>query len=350
MNQIKGPAVFLAQFYRDQKPYNSIESISKWCASLGYRGVQIPTWEKGLIDIDAAAGSQAYCDDYTGKLKEAGVEAVDLGSYLQGQCMAFHPAYKIGFQPFFPSGLGEAERLQWAEEQLKKSIMAASRMGIKNVSVMSGGLLWHMIYPWPQRPDGLVDEAFSELAARWLPVLRYAEEKGVTIGYELHPGSDLYDGATFELFLEKTGGISSACITYDPSHFLLQQLDYVDFIRLYADRITAMHVKDAEFNPTGRCGVYGGYQGWADRAGRFRSLGDGQIDFKRIFSMLTQAGYDGWAILEWECCIKSPEQGAREGAPFIADHIIEVSDVAFDDFAGGSTDRTRNRRMLGLKD
>lgn len=350
MKQIKGPAIFLAQFFRNEEPYNSIESISRWAASLGYKGVQVPTWESGLIDLDAAAESKAYCDEYTGKLEELGIEVVDLGAYLQGQCMAFHPAYEIGFQPFFPEGLDDAARIEWASDQIRKSVSAAANMGVGNVSVMSGGLLWHMIYPWPQRPEGLVDEAFEELARRWLPVLRYAEEKGVTIGYELHPGSDLYDGATFEMFLEKTGGISSACITYDPSHFLLQQLDYIDFIRLYGDRIKAMHVKDAEFNPDGRVGVYGGYQGWADRAGRFRSLGDGQVDFKRIFSMLTQFGYDGWAILEWECFIKSPEQGAREGAPFIAGHIIETADVAFDDFAGGATDKQRNRRMLGLED
>jgi hypothetical protein len=73
------------------------------------------------------------------------------------------------------------------------------------------------------------------------------------------------------------------------------------------------------------------------------------VDFKRVFTLLTEAGYDGWAILEWECCIKSPEQGAREGAPFIAAHIIETTEVAFDDFAGGETDVARNRRMLGLE-
>ncbi len=350
MKQIRGPAIFLAQFYRESEPFNSIGSICSWAASLGYRGVQIPTWERGLIDLDAAAESSGYCEDYSGRLNEIGIEIVDLGSYLQGQCMAFHPAYETGFQPFFPAGLNENERLEWAADQLKKSIRAAANLGVKNISVMSGGLLWHMAYPWPQRPEGLVNEAFAELAERWLPVLRFADEHGVTIGYELHPGSDLFDGATFEMFLDRVGNIPSACLTYDPSHFVLQQLDYIDFIRLYADRIKAMHVKDAEFNPTGRTGVYGGFQGWADRAGRFRSPGDGQVDFKRIFSMLTQAGFDGWAILEWECCIKSPEQGAREGAPFISRHIIEVSDVAFDDFAGGATDRHRNRRMLGLED
>ena len=85
-----------------------------------------------------------------------------------------------------------------------------------------------------------------------------------------------------------------------------------------------------------------------NRAGRFRSLGDGQVDFSGIFSKLTQYGYDSWAVLEWECCIKSPEQGAAEGAPFIESHLIEVAGKAFDDFAGGQTDQAQIKRMLGL--
>ena len=128
----------------------------------------------------------------------------------------------------------------------------------------------------------------------------------------------------------------------------MQQLDYLAFIELYGDRIRGFHVKDAEFRPSGRVGVYGGYQPWADRAARFRSLGDGQVDFSRVFTLLTEAEYSSWAVLEWECCVKSPEQGAAEGAPFIARHLIETTDVAFDDFAGGQTDVAANRRILGL--
>ena len=213
---------------------------------------------------------------------------------------------------------------------------------------MSGGFAWHMIYPWPQRPDGIIDEAFDELAKLWKPILDMAADHGITFGYELHPGSDLFDGATYEIFLDKTDNHPAACLTYDASHFVLQQLDYLDFIKLYGDRIKAFHVKDAEFRPDGRVGVYGGYQPWSTRAGRFRSLGDGQVEFKRVFTLLTEVEYDGWAILEWECCVKSPEQGAREGAPFISSHIIEATQVSFDDFAGGETDRDRNRQILGL--
>ncbi|WP_457824591.1 sugar phosphate isomerase/epimerase family protein, partial [Staphylococcus aureus] len=86
--------------------------------------------------------------------------------------------------------------------------------------------------------------------------------------------------------------------------FVLQQLDYLGYIDAYHERIRAFHVKDAEFNATAKQGVYGGFQPWIKRAGRFRSLGDGEIDFGAIFSKLSQYGYDGWAVLEWECCIK----------------------------------------------
>ncbi|MCB0639597.1 MAG: TIM barrel protein, partial [Lewinella sp.] len=153
---------------------------------------------------------------------------------------------------------------------------------------------------------------------------------------------------SFEQFLDALDHHPQAGINYDPSHFILQQLDYLQFIDIYHERIFAFHVKDAEFNPDGRQGVYGGYAGWKERAGRFRSLGDGQVDFKGIFSKLTQYGYDSWAVLEWECCIKSAEQGAREGAPFIREHLIEVATKAFDDFAGGESDQASNRRLLGL--
>lgn len=348
MKTMKGPGIFLAQFLRDEIPFNNLENITKWVAGLGYKGIQIPTWEHRVIDLDKAAESQAYCDEYKGKIKETGLEIIELASYLQGQVLAIHPAYEEMFQPFFPEGLKEKERVEWATEQLIKTVKASANLGAKNISVMSGGFAWHMIYPWPQRPDGIIDESFTELAKRWKPILDVAQEHGITFGYELHPGSDIYDGATYEMFLDKVNEHPSACLTYDPSHFMLQQLDYLQFIDLYHERIKAFHVKDAEFRPNGRVGVYGGYQSWIKRAGRFRSLGDGQVDFKRIFSLLTEYGYDGWAILEWECCIKSSGQGAEEGAPFISNHIIKAAEYAFDDFAGGKTDRERNRKILGL--
>ncbi len=348
MSKIQGPGIFLAQFLRDHEPYDNLKNIATWVASLGYNGVQIPTWDQRVIDLDKAAKSKSYCDDLRTSLDKIGLQVTELAAHLQGQVLAIHPAYETAFGLFYPEGLDDTARVEWATAELIKSVKASANMGLKAVPVLSGGLAWHMMYPWPQRPAGLIDMAFKELYRRWKPVLDVAQDEGITIAYELHPGSDIYDGATFEMFLEVSNNHPAACLNYDPSHFLLQQLDYCEFIQLYGDRITAFHIKDAEYQPSGRVGVYGGYQSWSKRAGRFRSLGDGQVDFTRVFTLLTEAGYAGWAVLEWECCVKSPEQGAAEGAPFIARHIIESTEVAFDDFAGGKSDDELNKKILGL--
>lgn len=345
---MKGPGIFLAQFADDGHPFNTIEGMAEWASGLGYTGVQIPTWDKRLFDLDKAASSKTYCDEYKSKLNDKGLEVCELASYLQGQVLAMHPAYQILFQPFYPNGLNAGEATVWASGELEKTIKASANFGTNNISVMSGGLAWPYIYPWPQRSEGLIDDAFNELTKRWLPLLNSANEQGITFGYELHPGSDLYDGATFQRFLETTNGHPAVGLTYDASHFLLQQLDYLEFIKLFKDRIRAFHVKDAEFHPDGMTGVYGGYRDWKERAGRFRSLGDGQIDFKRIFTLLTDAGFDGWAILEWECCVKGSEQGVAEGSQFIKEHLIKASKRSFDDFAKSSTNPHINKKILGL--
>lgn len=350
MKTIKGPAIFLAQFMGDTAPFNSLDTIAAYMADLGYKGIQIPTWDSRCIDLQKAAESKTYCDEYKGKLKEIGVEVTELSTHLQGQLVAVHPAYDPMFDGFAAPEVrnNPAARTEWAVQQLKWAAKASQNMGLKSHVTFSGALLWPFMYPWPQRPAGLVETGFTELGKRWKPILNAFDEVGVNVGYELHPGEDLHDGVTFEMFLEAVDNHPRAGINYDPSHFVLQQLDYLQFIDFYHERIFAYHVKDAEFNPTGKQGVYGGFQGWADRAGRFRSLGDGQVDFSGIFSKLSQYNYDGWAVLEWECCIKSPEQGAAEGAPFISDHIIEVTAKAFDDFAGTGADEAFNRKVLGL--
>ena len=350
MKTIKGPAIFLAQFMGDEAPFNSLDSICEWAASLGYKGIQIPTWESRLIDLKTAAESKTYCDELKGRINNHGLEITELSTHLQGQLVAVHPAYDLMFDAFAADEVknNPKARTEWAIQQVKDAGSASKHLGIKAHATFSGALLWHTVYPWPQRPDGLVDLGFEELAKRWKPILDHYEDCGVDVCYEIHPGEDLHDGISYEMFLEKVNHHPRACLLYDPSHFVLQQLDYLDYIDIYHERIKMFHVKDAEFNPTGRAGVYGGYQSWVNRPGRFRSLGDGEVDFASIFSKLSQYGFDGWAVMEWECCIKSPEQGAEEGAPFIADHIIRVTEKAFDDFAGGETDKGFLKRILGL--
>ncbi len=350
MKTIKGPAIFLAQFMGDEAPFNDFKSICKWAADLGYIGVQVPSWDGRCMDLQKAAESKDYAQELQGIAREQGVEITELSTHLQGQLVAVHPAYDTMFDAFAPAEVhgNPPARTEWAVQQVRYAAKASEHMGIGVHATFSGALLWPFVYPWPQRPAGLVESGFNELAKRWKPILDYFDECGVDACYEVHPGEDIHDGITFEMFLEATGNHPRCNMLYDPSHFVLQQLDYLDYIDLYHDHIKMFHVKDAEFNPSGRVGVYSGYQGWTDRAGRFRSLGDGHVDFSAIFSKLTQYNFDGWAVLEWECCLKHPEQGAQEGVDFIKDHIIRVTEKAFDDFAGGSTDEETNRKILGI--
>ncbi len=350
MKTLKGPAIFLAQFMADDEPFNSIEAMARWAADLGFVGIQVPIGNPAFIDVAQAAESKGYCDDLKGRVEACGVTITELSTHLEGQLVAVHPAYDELFDAFAPSSVrgDHKARTEWATEQVKLAARASANLGLKAQAAFPGALLWPMLYPWPQRPPGLVEEGFAELGRRWQPILDVFEESDVDCCFELHPGEDLHDGVTFERFLEAVDDHSRANILYDPSHFVLQQLDYLDFIDIYHERIKAFHVKDAEFRPTGRSGIYGGYQGWVERPGRFRSLGDGQIDFKAIFSKMAQYDFDGWAVLEWECALKHQEDGAREGAQFIAEHIIRVTDKAFDDFASAGTDEAANRRILGL--
>ncbi|MFO1236321.1 MAG: sugar phosphate isomerase/epimerase [Alphaproteobacteria bacterium] len=347
---MKGPAIFLAQYAGDAPPFDSLGAIARWAAGLGFKGVQIPTWDRRLFDLARAAESDAYCDEVKGVLAEAGLEVSELSTHTQGQMVAVHPAYDALFDAQAPARVrgNPAARQAWAVEQVLMGAKASRRMGLEAHVTFSGSLAWPYLYPYPQRPAGLVEQAFDELARRWRPILDAFDEAGVDLCYEIHPSEDLFDGTTVEMFWERVDHHPRACLLYDPSHFLLQQLDYLAYIDLYHERIRMFHVKDAEFRPTGRQGVYSGYAPWKERAGRFRSLGDGQIDFKAIFSKFAQYGYRGWAVLEWECALKDPIDGAREGAAFIRDHMIRTTGKSFDDFLATGADAAANRRLLGL--
>lgn len=350
MRTIQGPAVFLAQFADDRPPFDTLDGLAGWAAAKGFAGLQLPTWDRRVIDLELAAESQDYVDEIKGRLAEHGLVVTELASHLQGQLVAMHPAFDLTADSFAPAAVhrNPKARQAWAVDQLLAAAKASRRFGLEQHVTFSGTLLWPYLYPYPQWPDGLIAEGFAELARRWRPILDAFDAEGVDVCYELHPTEDLHDGLTFEMFLERVDDHARCNINYDPSHFVLQCLDYLAFIDHYHARIKAFHVKDAEFRPNGKTGVYGGFQPWVKRAGRFRSPGDGQVDFKAIFAKLSGYDFDGWAVLEWECCLKNSEDGAAEGARFIKEHIIRVSERAFDDFVKSGADASLNRAILGL--
>lgn len=350
MKTIKGPGIYLAQFAADDAPFNRLDTLAQWVADRGFKGVQIPTWDTRLINLKLAAESQTYCDEIKGTLASKGLEITELASHITGQLVAVHPAHDQIMDNFAPEAVrgNPAARQKWAVEQMGYCARASKNLGVDRHVSFTGSLLWPYLYPYPQWPEGLVDEAFDEVASRWKPILNQFDENGVDLCFEVHPCEDVHDGLTFEMFLERVNKHPRCNILYDPSHFVLQQLDYLAFIDHYHERIKMFHVKDAEFRPNGKTGAYGGFQPWKNRAGRFRSLGDGQVDFGAIFSKFATYDFDGWAVLEWECFLKNLDDGAREGAEFIKKHIIKVSERAFDDFVKSGADREANRSILGI--
>lgn len=350
MKAIQGPGIFLAQFISELSPFNNLEGLAKWASELGFKALQIPCNHPTIFNVALASESQTYCDEITCVLAEYGLQISELSTHLEGQLLAVHPAYDAAFDGFtIPAYRNNySARQEWAKQVLHQAALASRRLKLRAHATFSGSLAWPYFYPWPPRKENLVKQAFVELGKRWLPILNYFDEQGVDVCYELHPGEDLHDGVTFERFLAEVKQHPRCNILYDPSHMLLQQMDYLAFIDFYHARIKAFHVKDAEFNRSGKSGCYGGYQSWIERSGRFRSLGDGQIDFSAIFSKLTQYAYSGWAVLEWECCLKDAAIGAKEGAEFIQRHIIPVAKRAFDDFADTGEDDIQVKTMLGL--
>ena len=347
--EIKGPAIFVAQYIADEAPFNTLDGICEWAASLGYRGIQLPI-NPQMIDIKKAATDLEYCKSIKEVFQKHGIELTGLSSHLQGQLVAVHPAYDSLFDAFAPIEVrgNPEQRQRWAVEVMHLAAAASHNLGLETHVTFSGALAWPYVYPWPQRPEQLVETAFAELAARWRPILDSFDKNGIDVCFEIHPGEDLHDGVSFERFLAAVDNHPRACILYDPSHFVLQGLNYLSFIDHYHSRIKCFHVKDAEFLPDGRQGVYGGFSDWQSRAGRFRALGDGQVDFKSIFTRFTRYGYEGWAVLESECAFKDKMVCAKEGPDFIKSHIIPVASSSFDDFAAPDVDNSSIKNMLGI--
>ena len=347
---IAGPGLFISQFIGSEPPFDTLSGIAAWAEELGFKALQIPVSDPRLKDLAELPDKDA-ASTIESVMSKAGLVVSEIAAARAGQLLAVHPAYDETMDVLAPPEVRgrPAARQAWAEQELRRAIARGAILNAGSVVVFSGGLAWPYLYPYPPRPAGLVERAFDELARRWRPLLDEADHAGVDLCFELHPGQDLHDGVTFERFLASVDHHPRAKINYDPSHFLLQQLDYLGFIDRYHARIAGFHVKDAEFRPTATSGVYGGYQDWLDRPGRFRSVGDGQIDFRGIFDRLTRYGYGGWATLEWECCLKNAEDGAREGARFISEHIIRVSERSFDAALGASMPADRIDQVLGIE-
>ncbi len=295
MKTIKGPGIFLAQFAGDTAPFNTLEGMAQWAAGLGFTGradsklgpaplrLEAGRREPGLLRRGAwHCGQRGACGHgaIDASARAIGGHACGLRGAVRGLC-----ASRAGAGCARAAGVGGASSCCGRPRP-------ARNLGLNAHATFSGALAWPFFYPWPQRPAGLIDEAFEELGRRWLPILDAFEEAGVDVCYELHPGEDLHDGATFERFLDAVGGHQAGQHSVRPEPHD-SATDGLPGLSRPLSRAGARVPREgrASISASGRSGVYGGYQDWIDRPGRFRSLGDGQIDFNSIFSKMAQYDY-----------------------------------------------------------
>ena len=351
MRTMKGPGLFLAQFATDTPPHNTLAGIAKWAKDYGYKAIQIPTWDSRFFDLDRAYDSETYCDEIKGKLADIGIAISEFSTHFQGQMVSVHPAYDAMFDGQCPAavrGNPEKRRL-WAAEQVRKAARVSRRFGLTEHVTFTGSLAWPYFYPYPQRPAGLIEECFAEQGRRWKPILDvYRGERRRPL--LRNPSQRRRVRRRNLRHVSRRRRRPQALqhqLRRQPLHQAMHGLS-----RLHR-RLSRSHQdvprQGRRVQPDGEAGVYGGYKGWLERAGRDRSLGDGQVNFKAIFSKLAAYDFAGWAVYEWECCLQHPEVAARKGAKFIANHIIEVTDRVFDDFAATGADRATNLKLLGIK-
>lgn len=350
MQSIQGPAIALAPYVSDKAPFDTLENLAAWAQGLGFTGVELPTWDARVFDLQKAAGDQAYCDHLRAVLAAHKLTLVALSTERQGRLVAAHPAYDAPLDALAPPQVrgNPQARAAWAAEQLVHAAYASARLGVSAHVTVSGSLLLPYLCPGPSRPAGIVDTGFAELGRRWRVILDVFDQARVDVGFAPLLGQDVSDGATFERFLASTGGHPRCKLTFDPGQLLLQQIDYLDYLDSYRSHLALVHVTDAEQHPNGRRGIYGSFADWADRSSRPRAAGDGQIDLIAVFERLARHGYGGWAVLDWACAVGDRLEGAEQGAAIIAANLVQRSGPPLPSESEAAPDEGLNRRLLGV--
>ena len=316
MKTIKGPAIFLAQFAGDAAPLTTCRHC-RLGAGLGYKGVQIPTWDGRLFDLKLAAESKTYCDEVKGTLAKHGCSSPSFPRICRASwSRCIPPTMRCSTASRRPRSAATDSAPAMGGRTIAACGQGIANLGLTAHATFSGALAWPYHLSLAAAPAGLVETAFDELARRWLPILNAFDEAGVDVCYEIHPGEDLHDGVTFEMFLERVNNhprAATCCMI--PAISCCSSSTILQFIDIYHERIKMFHVKDAEFNPTGRQGVYRGYQPWMDAPGASARWATARWISAASSPSSTQYGFDGWAVLEWECCIKERRAGRAPKAP-----------------------------------
>ncbi|MBL7111044.1 MAG: sugar phosphate isomerase/epimerase [Bacteroidales bacterium] len=313
-----------------------LEELCKKAVEFGYDGLELACWGDHF-EVDKA--DDAYCKAKLDLLKKHNLQLFAISTHLVGQavCDPIDDRHK-GILPGYIWGDGDPEGVrQRAADELIKTAWAAKRLGIKVVNGFTGSPIWHMQYPFPPIPAEMIDQGFEEFASRWTPILDEFQKAGVKFGLEVHPTEIAFDIASAERALKALNNHPAFGFNYDPSHFVYQGVDYIEFIYRFCEKIFHVHIKDSKFSevPT-EAGVFGGHLEFGNRKRfwDFISPGHGDVNFEEIIRALNRINYQGPLSVEWEDSGMDREHGAAEACQYVKDMDFAPSGVAFDEAFG----------------
>jgi len=295
-----------------------LSELARKVAEWGYDGLELACWGDHFSP-ESAVNDEGYVAKHRAILDQNGLKVWALGNHLTGQLVLDPNDHRT--DDWVPSELaGDSEgKRAWAIEQMKLTAKAARKFGVGIVTGFTGSPIWHMIYPFPPVSPKDIQDGYDTFAKTWGPILDVFKENDVKFALEVHPGEIAFDLYSAELALEAVGNHPAFGFNFDPSHLIWQQVDPVQFIYAFPDRIFHVHAKDAEVTLDGRTGILSSHLQFGDhrRGWDFRSVGRGDVDFAGIVKALNHIGYTGPLSVEWEDNHMEREHGAREACEFL---------------------------------
>lgn len=310
----------------------SLEEICRKAQEMGYDGLELACNDNHL---DLSRLSEPYIAEVLATLEQYRLKLYAISSHCVGQCVC--DPIDIRHKGIIPShiwGDGDPEGVrQRAAGEMIKTGRAAAMLGVRTVVGFTGSPIWHMLYSFPAVSPEQIEAGYAEFARRWRPILDEYQQLGIRFALEVHPTEIAFDTVSAQRALQAVDNHPAFGFNYDPSHLGYQNVDYVDFLDTFAERIYHVHMKDVWWSDTPRrCGIFGGHTAFGDprRSWDFRSMGRGCINFEEIIRALNRIGYDGPLSVEWEDSGMDREMGAAESCRYVRSVDFKPSLVAFD--------------------
>lgn len=308
----------------------SLEELCKMASEIGYQGLELAT--HAHFQVGRALNEQGYVESIKDTLEKYGLNCYALSAHLTGQCVG--DQWDPRLDQFAPSELsGKPEEIRsWAIEEMKRTAVAAKKMGVGVVTCFTGSPLWAWWYSYPQTTAEMIEEGYEKIKELWSPIFDVFDEAGVKFALEVHPTEIAFDYYSTEKLLEVFQRRPTLGINYDPSHLVWQGVNELTFLRDFSDRIYHVHIKDVKINKNEKAGILGSHLEFGDtrRKWNFVSVGHGDVDFDGIIRELNAMGYEGPLSVEWEDSGMEREFGAREAFRYINGMNFSPSKTAFD--------------------